>query len=61
MSSSSIVNVEVVATALQVTPRRIQQFVHEGMPREGSGKYDLVGVRSMVHLVPPGTRAAQAD
>src|SRR6478736_6017796 len=30
-----------VAQAFNVTKRRVEQLVHEGMPREDRGKYDL--------------------
>ena len=35
------VNVETVAKALNVTPRRVQQLAAEGMPRATRGEYDL--------------------
>jgi phage terminase Nu1 subunit (DNA packaging protein) len=35
------VGVDKVANALRVTPRRVQQLVGEGMPRDGRGRYDL--------------------
>src|SRR6266850_500014 len=38
----STVNVERVANALNVQPRRVQQLVKEGMPREKRGEYDPV-------------------
>lgn len=34
-------NVDQVARALNVTPRRVQQLVKEGMPRDGRGEYDI--------------------
>jgi transcriptional regulator with XRE-family HTH domain len=37
----SIVKVEAVAKALEVTPRRIQQLAREGMPKIGHGRYEL--------------------
>lgn len=37
----AIVSVEVLARACNLTPRRIQQLVQEGMPREDRGAYDL--------------------
>jgi phage terminase Nu1 subunit (DNA packaging protein) len=33
--------VETVAKALNITPRRVQQLVHEGMPKGARGEYDL--------------------
>src|SRR2546429_660544 len=38
----SMVNVERVADALNVTPQRVQQLVKEGMPREKRGEYDPI-------------------
>jgi phage terminase Nu1 subunit (DNA packaging protein) len=38
----STVNVERVADALNLTPRRVQQLVKEGMPREKRGEYDPI-------------------
>lgn len=38
----SMVNVERVADALNVTPRRVQQLVKEGLPREKRGEYDPI-------------------
>lgn len=35
------VSVDKLARILGITPRRVQQFVLEGMPRDGHGKYDL--------------------
>jgi len=35
------VSVAAVAKALNVTTRRVQQLIDEGMPREARGKYDL--------------------
>lgn len=37
-----IVGIKKVAEALNLTPRRVQQLVPEGMPREGRGQYDPV-------------------
>jgi hypothetical protein len=37
-----IVGIEKIAEALNLTPRRVQQLVPEGMPREGRGQYDPV-------------------
>jgi phage terminase Nu1 subunit (DNA packaging protein) len=37
----ALVSVDKVAKALNVTVRRVNQLVHEGMPREDRGKYDL--------------------
>src|ERR1700688_4760801 len=37
-----LVNVERVAQALNLDPRRVQQLVKEGMPKEGRGQYDPV-------------------
>jgi phage terminase Nu1 subunit (DNA packaging protein) len=34
-------NVDQVATALNITPRRVQQLVKEGMPQAARGQYDL--------------------
>lgn len=36
------VNVTKVASALNLTEQRVQQLVHEGLPREGRGQYDPV-------------------
>ena len=38
----SIVNVARVASALNLSEQRVQQLVHEGMPRESRGQYDAV-------------------
>jgi phage terminase Nu1 subunit (DNA packaging protein) len=38
----STVNVERVADALNLTPRRVQQLVKEGLPREKRGEYDPI-------------------
>jgi phage terminase Nu1 subunit (DNA packaging protein) len=38
----STVDVERVANALNIEPRRVQQLVKEGMPREKRGEYDAV-------------------
>jgi phage terminase Nu1 subunit (DNA packaging protein) len=38
----AFVDVERVATALNIEPRRVQQLVKEGMPREKRGQYDPV-------------------
>jgi phage terminase Nu1 subunit (DNA packaging protein) len=38
----AIVNVTRVAQALNLTERRVQQLVHEGLPREAGGGYDVV-------------------
>ena len=38
----STVNVTRVASALNLTEQRVQQLVHEGMPREARGQYDAV-------------------
>jgi phage terminase Nu1 subunit (DNA packaging protein) len=37
----ALVSVEKVAAALNVTPRRVQQLVELGLPREAHGEYDL--------------------
>jgi phage terminase Nu1 subunit (DNA packaging protein) len=37
----ALVNVSALAKAMNVGERRIEQLVHEGMPREGRGRYDL--------------------
>lgn len=37
-----LVDVTKVAAALNLTPQRVQQLVHEGMPREARGQYDAV-------------------
>lgn len=37
----AIVNSAAVAEALNLTERRVEQLVHEGMPRVSRGKYDL--------------------
>ncbi len=37
-----LVDVTKVAAALNLTPQRVQQLVHEGMPREDRGRYDAV-------------------
>jgi phage terminase Nu1 subunit (DNA packaging protein) len=37
----AIVTVEKLAQAMNITPRRVQQLVEEGMPREAHGAYDL--------------------
>jgi len=37
-----IVAIEKVADALNLTPRRVQQLVKEGLPREAKGQYDPV-------------------
>jgi phage terminase Nu1 subunit (DNA packaging protein) len=34
-------NVETVAKAMNITPRRVQQLVNEGMPKATRGEYDL--------------------
>lgn len=34
-------DINAVAKALNVTPRRVNQLANEGMPREGRGEYDL--------------------
>lgn len=34
--------VEQIAQVLNLTPRRVQQIVREGMPRQGRGEYDLI-------------------
>jgi phage terminase Nu1 subunit (DNA packaging protein) len=34
-------NVETIAKALNITPRRVQQLVNDGMPRGKRGEYDL--------------------
>ncbi len=35
------VGVDKLARVLGITPRTVQRFVQEGMPRDGHGKYDL--------------------
>jgi len=37
----ALVNVQKLASAMNVTARRVQQLVGEGLPREEKGKYDL--------------------
>lgn len=37
----AVVSVEKLAQAMNVTPRRVQQLVDEGLPREERGRYDL--------------------
>ena len=37
-----MVNVERVANALNLAPRRVQQLVKEGLPREKRGEYDPI-------------------
>ena len=37
-----MVNIERVANALNLTPRRVQQLVKEGLPREKRGEYDPI-------------------
>jgi phage terminase Nu1 subunit (DNA packaging protein) len=37
----ALVNVQKLAGAMNVTTRRVAQLVHEGLPREERGKYDL--------------------
>jgi len=37
----AVVSVEKVAQAMNITPRRVQQLVDEGMPRQAHGAYDL--------------------
>lgn len=36
-----IVNINELAARLHITPRRVQQLVSEGLPREARGRYDL--------------------
>jgi phage terminase Nu1 subunit (DNA packaging protein) len=38
----AIVNVTRIAAFLNLTPRRVQQLVKEGMPREANGRYDPI-------------------
>jgi len=37
----ALVNVQKLASAMNVTARRVQQLVAEGLPREEKGKYEL--------------------
>ena len=37
----ALVDVRKLANAMNVTPRRVAQLVHEGLPREERGKYEL--------------------
>jgi len=37
----ALVNVQKLASAMNVTTRRVQQLVAEGLPREEKGKYEL--------------------
>jgi len=37
----TIGTVDDIAAVLQLTPRRVQQLVHQGMPRARRGCYDL--------------------
>lgn len=39
--SGNLVGVDKVARTLNLTPRRVQQLVQEGLPREAKGQYDL--------------------
>lgn len=38
----AVVNVSRIAAFLNITPRRVQQLVKEGMPCEGRGQYDPI-------------------
>jgi phage terminase Nu1 subunit (DNA packaging protein) len=38
----AVVNVARLAAFLNLTPRRVQQLVKEGMPREANGQYDPI-------------------
>ncbi len=38
---SRVVGIAKIAERLRLTPRRVQQLVGEGLPREARGKYDL--------------------
>jgi len=44
MSDPPVAEVDInrLAKILNVTPRRVQQLVHEGMPKSGKGRYPLI-------------------
>lgn len=45
----ALLNVKKIAQALNLTPQRVQQLTHEGLPREKRGEYD--GLKCMLWYI----------